>query len=654
MGGAYPHLLAPFAIRHLRFKNRAFVPAHGSGYADGGCVSDRHLAYLEARAAGGVALIVTESQSIDPDTYNWSYSLLCAADDRCIPGLRRLAAMGRRHDCRVFGQLLHEGRAAGHRIDGLRSVPIAPSDVPDERFRVVPFAMTTEMVWRIIGMYGDAARRMVEAGLDGVEILGGMGYLPSQFLSPRTNHRDDDFGGSFAGRLRFLREVLADIRRKAGPDPILGIRLVGDEGDRDGLTGEESHDVAIALADDPALDYLSITTGSTHSVGGATMIVPPMFVAPGPVVPHAAAIKARVRVPVLVGGRINQPQAAERILADGHADMIGMVRAHISDPEFMNKVAAGEADTIRACIGCNQACIGHRHLGFGVSCIQFPETGREATFGRKPPAVVRKTVMVVGGGPGGLKAAAVAALRGHRVTLYERAPRLGGQALLAQMLPRRAEFGGIVSNLAAEAERAGVRIVRGTEVTRDLVATEHPDAVVVATGAGPRPPSLDQADGAHVVDAWDVIRGTANPGASVAVADWRCDWTGLGVAEKLARDGCRVRLYVAGIVPGEMLQSYVRDQWVGELHRLGVEMVPYARIYGADRDTAYFQHIVTGAPIVCEGIDTLVLAGAPQSVHALADALGDFPGTVIAIGDCLSPRTAEEAVYEGMVAATSL
>ncbi|MGH6718177.1 MAG: oxidoreductase, partial [Alphaproteobacteria bacterium] len=223
-------------------------------------------------------------------------------------------------------------------------------------------------------------------------------------------------------------------------------------------------------------------------------------------------------------------------------------------------------------------------------------------------------------------------------------------ALLAQRLPRRAEFGGIVTNLAGEAERAGARIVKGVEATRALIEAAAPDVVIVATGAMPRPPALDGDGEAHVVDAWDVVRGTANTGRSVVVADWRCDWTGMGVAELLARAGCRVRLYVAGLVAGELVQSYVRDHWVGELHRLGVEMVPYAQLYGADRSTVYFRHMASGAPMLAEDVDTLVLAQAPRRADGLEASLAGLGCRVLAAGDCLTPRSAEEAVYEGLEA----
>jgi NADPH-dependent 2,4-dienoyl-CoA reductase/sulfur reductase-like enzyme len=253
-----------------------------------------------------------------------------------------------------------------------------------------------------------------------------------------------------------------------------------------------------------------------------------------------------------------------------------------------------------------------------------------------------------------MKAATVAAERGHDVVLYEASPRLGGQALLAQLLPGRAEFGGIVTNLAREVELAGVRVVKGTRVDAALVRREAPDALVIATGARPRRPVLEQADGQHVVDAWQVLKGEANIGSSVVVADWRCDWIGMGLAEKLARDGCHVRLCVNGLGAGQRLPFYVRDSWVGILHKLGVEIVPYVRLFGADADSVYFQHMTSGEPVVFEGVDTLVAALGHERVADLADALDGYGGEVHLIGDCLAPRTAEEAVLEGLKVATAL
>jgi NADPH-dependent 2,4-dienoyl-CoA reductase/sulfur reductase-like enzyme len=258
--------------------------------------------------------------------------------------------------------------------------------------------------------------------------------------------------------------------------------------------------------------------------------------------------------------------------------------------------------------------------------------------------------MVVGGGPGGMKAAAVAAERGHQVTLYERGSQLGGQVLLAQLLPRRAEFGRIAENLAREMAIAGVSVQRNTDVTAEFVARHAPDALILATGAGPRAPEIEGGEDAHVVDAWQVVRGEANVGARVVVADWRCDWIGLGVAEKLARDGCAVTLAVNGYMAGQMLQIYMRDPWVGTLHSLGVEVVPYARLFGADGDTVYLQHTASGEPIVLDGIDTLVTAHAHKADTALGESLAGWEGEVHRVGDCLAPRTCEEAVLEGLEA----
>ena len=253
-----------------------------------------------------------------------------------------------------------------------------------------------------------------------------------------------------------------------------------------------------------------------------------------------------------------------------------------------------------------------------------------------------------------MKTAAVAAERGHAVTLYESSNRLGGQALLAQMLPGRAEFGGIITNLTREVERAGVNVIKSTLFDTAMANSSTPDVVVVATGAVPRIPPLETDDAAHVVDAWSVINGEANVGASVVVADWVGDWIGLGVAESLVRAGCQVKLVVNAAVAGASIHDVVRDQWIGELHKLGVEMIPFAKVYGANEDTVYFTHIVTGEPIVIEDTETLVLAQGHTPVNTLADDLKTYPGEVMLIGDALSPRTAEEAVLEGLKAGTEI
>jgi NADPH-dependent 2,4-dienoyl-CoA reductase/sulfur reductase-like enzyme len=495
---------------------------------------------------------------------------------------------------------------------------------------------------------------MAAAGMDGVEVIASHGYLPAQFLNSRINRREDEYGGSFENRMRFLRRVIAASRAAVGPDKVVGMRISGAELDHDGLTEEEVLETCRALSADGELDYYNVIAGSSASVAGAIHIVPPMAIETGYVAPFAAAVRAVVDKPVFVAGRINQPQIAEQVLVSNQADMCGMTRAMICDPEMPAKTAKGKLDDIRACIGCNQACIGHFHLGYAISCIQHPETGRELEYGKLKPAAKPRKVLIAGGGPAGMKAAAVAAARGHKVTLYESSGRLGGQALLAQQLPGRAEFGGIVTNLTREMELAGVSVMKNTRLDAGLVRREAPDVVVLATGAAPRRPTFDGAESAHAVDAWQVLRGEVNVGSSVLIADWRCDWIGLGIAEKLARAGCRVRLAVNGYVPGQRIQQYVRDHWNGTLHKLGVEIIPYARLYGADGETVYLQHMSSGEPIVCEGVDTLVLALGHEQETKTATDLDDWPGELHRIGDCVAPRTAEEAVLEGLKVGAAL
>jgi 2,4-dienoyl-CoA reductase-like NADH-dependent reductase (Old Yellow Enzyme family) len=647
----FPHLFSPIDVAGCTLKNRIFSTGHDTMLPRDGTVNDALVAYHRARAAGGAGLIVVQVSGVH-ETARYTSHILMADDDACIPGYRRLVEACHGHGCRVFVQLFHPGREVMEGSDGSLPVAYAPSVSPSERFHVIPRALSSAVIAEIVAGFGAAARRMREAGADGVEIVASHGYLPAQFLNPRVNRRTDAYGGSEENRLRFLREVVAAIRRDAGPELVVGMRISGDEKDHEGLEESESLAACVALGD--SLDYLNVIAGTSASLGGAVHIVPPMAIGHAYVAPFAAAVKARVKIPVFVAGRINQPQIAEQVLSSGQADMCGMTRAMICDPLMPARAEAGQVDDIRACIGCNQACIGHFHLGYPISCIQHPETGRELAYGTRHRAAAPRRILVAGGGPAGLKAAAVAAERGHAVTLLEQGPRLGGQALLAQLLPGRAEFGGIVTNLEREAVRAGVAIMTNRRADPDAVAELRPDAVVVATGARPRWPAIEGAEDAHVVDAWQVLNGDANPGPSVLVADWRGDWIGLGIAEKLARDGCRVRLAVCGLAAGQAVPNYVRDHAVGVLYRLGVEIVPYVRLFGADGDTAYCQHIASGEPVVFEEVDTLVLCQGHVPDTELAEALEATGLPVHPIGDCLAPRTAEEAVLEGLRVASTL
>ena len=650
---AFTHLFQPLRIRGCTLKNRIMSSGHDTTLPVDGTVNDALIAYQEARARGGVGLIVLQVSGVH-ETARYTNHVLMATEDSSIAGYRGVAEAVHRFGTVLFGQLFHPGREIAEADGGLLSVAYAPSSVPNERFHVMPRPLKKPMIDAIVHGYGDAARRMQTAGLDGVEIVASHGYLPAQFLNPRVNLRDDKYGGDLDGRLRFLREVIFDIRGKVTDGFVVGLRISGSEADEMGLREDETLE-AVARLDD-SIDYVHITLGTSASLGGAIHIAPPMTLKTAYVVPYAARIKRQARIPIFVTGRINQPQDAEAVIASGHADVCGMTRALICDPEMPNKTARGTPEDIRACIACNQACIGHFHKGYPISCIQNPASGRELRFGTLSPASRRRKVMVVGGGPAGMKAAVIAAQRGHHATLYEAERRLGGQALLAQMLPGRAEFGGLITNLQRELELAGVQIHKGARIDREAVTAAAPDVVLIATGAKPYRPKFPQEEGAlQIVDAWQVLRGEGTAiGQSVLVIDWRSDWIGIGIAEHLAQLGRSVRLAVSGIAAGETLPLYVRDHSAASLHKLGVKVLPYMRLYGSDSDSVYLQHISSNEAVVIDKVDTLVLCTGHTPVDELSDSLDGLDIETHVIGDAASPRTAEEAVYEGLKVAAEI
>ena len=641
------HLMSDITIAGLTIRNRILSTGHQTYLADRGLPGDDFIAYHEARAKGGAGLIITEAARFHETALSDAPDLHILSDD-AIPAFTRLTQAVHRHGAKIIGQLSHTGRVTRRVQGGLRGIVHAPSAVPSGRFTVVPREMTTALVEDIVAAAIAGAGRYHRAGYDGVELMASHGLLFAQFLNPRVNRRTDKYGGSPENRMRALADTFRGIRAVVGRDMVLGLRISSEELEPDGLDRDEAIDICRILADAGLVDYVNTTIGSMAGLGGSIHVVPPMEIAPGYVARNAQAIREAISVPVFVAGRINDPQVGERIIGSGQADMVAMTRALITDPDLPNKVKAGQPDLVRACIGCNQACIGHMHAGYRISCIQTPISGRELRMPAASGAQTPKRVMVVGGGPAGLCAAITAAEDGHVVSLHESGPVPGGQVLLAQALPERAEFGGLVTNLLAEVARHDIDITLNSTATRETVLAANPDMVILATGSIMLPPEVEGAGEGHVLTTEDVLKG-ANTGSRVLVADWGCDWVGIGLAMQLAGDGCQVRLAVTGTCAGEALPPYLRNYWVGRLHEAGVQVIPFARIYGVDDDTAYLLHAISDQPVICDGVDTVVVANGRLARTTLEQDLAGTGIPVVTVGDCNTARTAEEAIYEGLV-----
>ncbi|MFW0797605.1 FAD-dependent oxidoreductase [Gordonia sp. CPCC 205515] len=653
----FPTLFSPLKVGPVDLKNRIFSSGHDTVMAEDGRVTDRLIAYHRARAEGGAGLIVTQVAGVH-ESARYTSHVLMVTDDSCIDGYRRLADAVHEHGCKVVSQIFHPGREIMESSDGALPVALAPSAVPNERFHVMPKPMTTTEIDEVIAGFATGAVRLQRAGFDGVEVVASHGYLPAQFLNPAVNQRDDEYGGDLENRMRFLRSIIRQVRDAVGSSFVVGLRISATDKSFDGAEPDEMVEVCRRLDEDGLLDYFNVTEGTSSTTAGSVHIVPPMAFESAYTAPSAKNIKAAVSVPVLVAGRINQPQDAELVLSSGSADACAMTRALICDPEMPIKAESHRVEEVRACIACNQACIGHFHAGYPISCIQRPETGREQEYGTLRRASESRYVMVVGGGPAGMKAASVAAQRGHRVVLFEADGRVGGQVRLAERLPGRAEFGGATTNLENELQRYGVTVKTRVRVDSELVLSENPDAVIVATGATPYlPAGLELDDAMPVANTWDVITSNAAelPKGHIVVADWRCDWGGLGVAELIARSGGRqVTLCVNGYTAGETLQQYTRNAMLASAYKAKVSVVPNARLFGADEDTVYLQNTLTGEPVLIEDVAGLVVnLGHVQQNSLLTELQGIADIEVYGIGDCMAPRTVEEATLEALrVAAT--
>jgi 2,4-dienoyl-CoA reductase-like NADH-dependent reductase (Old Yellow Enzyme family)/thioredoxin reductase len=629
-GKLLERLFSALRVGAVELPNRIVSTAHQTTLVHEHLPTADFVAYHEARACGGTGLIVLEATAVHPSGLLTPHTL-AGYREEIVPALARVAETVHRHGTRLFVQLFHGGRE--QISDPPRAPALAPSAVPSLRFHVEPRALSANEIADIVAGYARSAALAATAGLDGIEISAAHEYLAAQFFTPGLNRRDDEW----AEPTRFLREVLAAVR-VAAPTLALGVRFSADS------------EAAKAVVRDvtPHVDYVSVALGASSTYRGSSGIVPP------PPLPENAIAALtppfRVEPPLVATSRVVDPVEADRLVADGRCDAVGMTRALITDPELPRKARDGRLDEVLRCIGCN-ACIAHYHAGTPIGCAQNPRTGRERTMGPAARSAVRRRVVVVGGGPAGLAAAAEAGAAGHEVVLLERSDRLGGQVALARSAPMHAE---LARSLALNYDRllaaAGVEVRLQTEADPETVATASPDAVVIAAGARPYEPDLPL-DGVETVQAWDVLRGPRPHGRRVLVADWGGDASGLACAELLDAAGNEVTVALGSAAFGETLHQYQRNLYAAQLYRAGVRLEHHLELVGAERGRVLFRNLFASELGTELAADLLVLALGRVPERRAADALAAAGFDVHEAGDCLGPRGLEEAILEGTLAA---
>jgi mycofactocin system FadH/OYE family oxidoreductase 2 len=659
---AYRYLWTPLALGPTTTRNRIVFSAHLTNYARDGKPTEQHAAYYEARAAGGAGLIITEEHSTHPT--DWPYEKLIHGFHRdVIPGYRRITDAVHRHRVPIFAQINHNGGQASSMFSRL---PVwAPSAVADPLFREVPKAVTLAEIDEIVAGYALVAGHCAEGGFDGIELQCSHSSIVRGFLSPATNRRTDDYGGSLANRCRLLIDIVAAVRRVIGAGLALGVRICGDELIEGGTTIDDAVEIAKLVEATGNVDYINTSIGV--ATASLFMIEASMHVPPGYAMFIPSAIRKAVELPVVGVGRFKDPLQAERALAEGHCDLVGVVRGQIADADFAAKARAGATDDIRLCLSCNQECVGRMGLNRWLGCIENPQTGREAEIATRRPTATpaaaplvrsrgthpssRRSVAIVGAGPAGLQAAIAAARRRHKVTVYEKERHAGGQVRLAASVPNRAEFGDMIRNQLTECRRLGVTIEYGVSVWPGLIAEKRPDHVIVAMGAEPQRPWWVPGDAERVVDVRAVLDGSANPAGDVMVIDELGFHQATSVAELLADRGCNVEIVTNGMVVGQDLGITLdMENWWMRAGAKGIvqstDLVPMGMGEPSARRTINLLHHPTGVTVT-RNPDWVVLAVPPSPVEWLYHELKAAGISVERVGDCVAPRRAHAAVIEG-------
>ncbi len=633
----FKHLFQPFQIGPMTIKNRLLMSAMSINFGvdSDGCVTDQLIQYMVARARGGVGMMLVGGGGIHPTGAELP-NLPALWEDNCIPALQRMVESVRPFDCRLGMQLMHGGRQSYH------DHTLAPSAIPAPAVvKGIPKALDEEEIRMLVGAFGDAALRCRRAGFDFIEIHAAHGYLINQFMSPNANRRTDGYGGSYENRIRFLIEVMADIQAKCGADFPVGVRINGEDYIDDGWTLPDARRLA-PLLENKGAEYLHVSAGV---YGSRQLTIPSMYVDQGCFVDLAAAVKTEVSIPVIAVGRIKSPQLADRIIADGSADMVALGRSLLADPEWPAKAQAGEIERIRPCIGCCLGCI-HTVLQLEPGgCVVNPDVGREYLLQQVSKPEQPHRLLVVGGGPAGLAAARMAALHGHTVVLCEQASEVGGALKLAAKTPGRGELGDPVTFLVKELKALDVEVRLNMPLSDALIDEVAPDVVIMATGSLPEIPLVKGMYDTpmQVLTVTEVLSGASEPGRQVVV--WGGNQAGLALADYLADNGRGVTVLHPKSHFGEEMSSNDRYYLRERLNREGVALIKGVVLEKILDDGV--QCRIEQRTEVIGPCDTMVLADRFVPLRDAAKILKNRGIPMHFIGDAKAPRHLMYAMSEG-------